>query len=115
MHELSSDGVNKINKSDSMSESPFLCDDHVNICPLSSLYSVTRKELISAQHADETLQESFSLAPGGGNDSSLEPRIQIVVPLTFHQAVLQLSHQGLAGHMGVWKMYDTILRKFYWP
>ncbi len=48
-------------------------------------------------------------------DSALDPRIQIVVPLTFRHAVLQLSHQGLVGHMGVRKTYDRILRKFYWP
>ncbi|XP_048044029.1 uncharacterized protein LOC125266937 isoform X1 [Megalobrama amblycephala] len=136
MHELPSDGEHKMNMSDSMFESPLMCDDHVNTCPSSSLYSVTREELISAQHADETLQEMFSLAAGGGKETSsfyffkdgllcrrqpvsldtfLDPRIQIVVPRTFHQAILQLSHQGLAGHMGVRKTYDRILRKFYWP
>ncbi len=49
------------------------------------------------------------------SDSSLDLRIQIVVPLVFRQAVLQLAHQGLAGHMGVRNTYDRILRKFYWP
>ncbi len=49
------------------------------------------------------------------SDSSIDLRIQIVVPLVFHQALLQLAHQGLAGHMGVRKTYDRILRKLYWP
>ncbi len=124
----------------SMFERPFVWDDHVNTCSLSPLYSVTRNELIKAQRADETFEELFSLVvgvAGGGNkfslpyyflqdgllcrqqpvstDSALDPRIQIVVPLTFRHAVLQLSHQGLVGHMGVRKTYDRILRKLYWP
>ncbi len=48
-------------------------------------------------------------------DVSLDYRIQIVVPLTFWQAVLQLSHEGVAGHMSVRKTYNRILSKFYWP
>ncbi len=130
--------ADQTDKSASMSERPFICDDHVNICSLSPLYSVTRDELIKVQNADETRQDLFSLAAGGGenktvssfyflqdrllcrqqpmsSDSSLDLRIQIVVPLVFRQAVLQLAHQGLAGHMGVRNTYDRILRKFYWP
>ncbi len=49
------------------------------------------------------------------SDFSLDLWIQIVFPLVFRQAVLQLAHQGLAGLMGLQKMYDRILRKFYWP
>lgn len=44
-------------------------------------------------------------------DILINPRIKIVVPVTFRQ----LSHEGVAGHMGVRKTYDRILRKFYWP
>ncbi len=121
-----------------MSDRPFICDDHDNICSLSPLSSVTQDELIKAQNVDRTLQDLYSLAAGRGQnktvsffyflqdgllcrqqpmstDSSLNPRIQIVVPLTFRQAVLQLSHQGLVGHMGVQMMYDIIFRKLYWP
>lgn len=98
---------------------------------------MTRDELIKAQNADETLQDLFSLAAGRGNktmsslyflqdgllcrqqpissESSLDLRIQIVVPLTFRKAILQLSHQGLAGHMGVRKTYGRVMRTFYWP
>ncbi len=99
---------------------------------------MTQDELIKAQSADETLQYLFSLAAGGGenktvssfyflqdellcrqqpmsSDFSLDLWIQIVFPLVFRQAVLQLAHQGLAGLMGLQKMYDRILRKFYWP
>ncbi len=49
------------------------------------------------------------------SDVLLDCRIQIVVHLTFRQAVLQLSHEGFAGHMGVRKTYNRILSKFYWP
>ncbi len=38
-----------------------------------------------------------------------------MVPLKFRKDLLQLSHQGMAGHMGVRKTYDRVLRKFYWP
>ncbi len=34
--------ADQTDKSASMSERPFICDDHVNTCSLSPLYSVTR-------------------------------------------------------------------------
>lgn len=128
----------QVEKSGSVSESPFHCDGHDDVCSLSSLYSVTRDELIKEQQSDDTLQDLFSLVDekGGENDLfplyffrdgllcrkqsmhsdvSLDCRIQIVVPLTFRQAVLQLSHKGVTGHMGVQKTYNRILSKFYWP
>lgn len=42
------------------------------------------------------------------SDVLIKPRIQVVVPGTFRQAVLQLSHEGVAGHMGVRQTYDRI-------
>ncbi|XP_073771215.1 uncharacterized protein [Danio rerio] len=110
-----------IEKPVSLSESP-PCDANANTCLLSPLHSVTRAELIKAQHADEAVQEMFSLVGAGGenkvstsyilrdgllcrqqpmsSDSSLDPRIQIVVPSIFRHDVLRLSHQGPAGHTG---------------
>lgn len=44
---------------------------------------------------------------GAGN-----PVFQVVVPLKFCHLVLQLSHDD-AGHMGVRKTYDRILRYFF--
>ncbi len=137
VHESHAVDDHKTDKSDSMSESPFICDEHVKVCSLSPLYSVTRDDLIKAQQADDTVQKLFSLAHEVGDktsspfyflqdgllyrqqpmssDFSLDPRIQIVVPLKFRKDLLQLSHQGMAGHMGVRKTYDRVLRKFYWP
>ena len=40
---------------------------------------------------------------------------QIVVPLKFWKAVLELSHRGLAGHMGIRKTYNRVARRFFWP
>lgn len=40
--------------------------------------------------------------------------MQIVVPKKFREAVLKVSHDGLAGHMGVQKTYSRILRHFLW-
>lgn len=129
--------VDNVEKSRSKPESIFYFDN-ANACSLSPLYSVTRDELIKEQQSDCTLQDLFSsVKEGSGDQNSLpvyflrdgllcrqqpmssdiliNPRIQIVVPVTFRQAVLQLSHEGVAGHMGVRKTYDRILRKFYWP
>ncbi len=44
-----------------------------------------------------------------------EPFFQIVVPTTLRNKVLQTSHGDVAGHMGVRKTYDRILRYFFWP
>lgn len=42
-----------------------------------------------------------------------EPVFQIVVPTTLRNKVLQTSHGDVAGHMGVRKTYDRILRYFF--
>lgn len=44
-----------------------------------------------------------------------EPVFQIVVPTVLRNKVLQTSHGEVAGHMGVRKTYDRILRHFFWP
>lgn len=41
--------------------------------------------------------------------------MQVVVPHRFRKAVLDLAHTGLAGHTGVRKTYDRIVRRFFWP
>ncbi|XP_026112910.1 uncharacterized protein LOC113091546 isoform X1 [Carassius auratus] len=40
---------------------------------------------------------------------------QIVVPVVYRDMILSVAHNGLAGHLGVAKTYDRILRNFYWP
>lgn len=41
--------------------------------------------------------------------------VQIVLPSTLRLAVLQTAHDGVAGHLGVRKTYDPVMRHFYWP
>ncbi len=41
---------------------------------------------------------------------------QVVVPNKFRNEILSLAHASpLAGHLGVTKTYDRILRQFFWP
>lgn len=41
---------------------------------------------------------------------------QIVVPSPYRTAILNLAHDNpLAGHLGVKKTYNRILRHFFWP
>ncbi len=40
---------------------------------------------------------------------------QEVVPKPFREAVMKVAHGEVAGHLGVNKTYDQILRQFYWP
>lgn len=40
---------------------------------------------------------------------------QIVILVTLLQAILRLAHDGsMAGHLGINKTYDYILRNFFW-
>lgn len=41
--------------------------------------------------------------------------MQIVVPTKLREVVLNVVHGPVAGHLGVKKTYDRILRHFYWP
>jgi hypothetical protein len=41
---------------------------------------------------------------------------QVVVPVSFRQEVLSVSHEGpAAGHLGVKKTLDRVQRHYYWP
>lgn len=44
-----------------------------------------------------------------------EAVIQVVVPKSFREMVMKVAHGGVAGHLGVNKTYDRVLRQFYWP
>lgn len=44
-----------------------------------------------------------------------DPVFQVVVPTVLRNKVLQTSHGDVAGHLGVRKTYDRILRHFFWP
>ncbi len=41
--------------------------------------------------------------------------VQIVLPTSLQPVVLQTAHDGTAGHFGVRKTHDRVLRHFYWP
>ncbi len=61
------------------------------------------------------LEDGLLCWKGIMHKDELEPKIQIVVPLSFRDSILKLAHQGLAGHTRVWKTYDRIRQQFYWP
>lgn len=107
------------------------CSD-VDDCSLSSLFQISREDLIRAQQSDDTLKPLFSAAASKKSSDhqsssyflddgllcrtvvlhkavSLEPKTQIVVPFSVRDSVLHLAHQGLAGHTGVHKTYDRVL------
>ncbi|KAG1933868.1 gag-pol fusion protein [Pimephales promelas] len=44
-----------------------------------------------------------------------DPVFQIVVPVKFRDLILQTAHGDIAGHLGVRKMYDRLMKYFYWP
>ncbi len=50
-----------------------------------------------------------------GNDFAGDPIMQVVVPEKYRSLVLKISHDKLAGHLGVKKSYDRILRHFFGP
>ena len=42
---------------------------------------------------------------------------QVVIPVKYREAVglRKLSHNEVAGHLGIKKSYDRILHRFFWP
>ncbi len=99
--------------------------------------TVTREKLIDAQSNDPSLAKCFKLVEDGefGNVSffvkdgllmrrwnksnSVENEwnivYQVVVPTAFRQQVLSLAHDHiLAGHLGITKTYNRILKHFFW-
>uniref|UniRef100_A0A8C1RHP2 Gypsy retrotransposon integrase-like protein 1 n=1 Tax=Cyprinus carpio TaxID=7962 RepID=A0A8C1RHP2_CYPCA len=49
------------------------------------------------------------------NDVLEDPVFQIVVPVKFRDLILQTAHGDIAGHLGVRKTYDRLMKYFYWP
>ncbi|KAL7851811.1 hypothetical protein SRHO_G00175960 [Serrasalmus rhombeus] len=99
-----------------------VCADEIDR-PISELFKVSREELIKEQGTDSTLQPLFALAEaedkiGGGVagyfmqggllcrqwvfrcDIFTNTVLQVVVPCKFRKAVLELAHNGVAGHTG---------------
>ena len=111
---------------------------YVTVFPVIPL-SVTRSDLINAQRDDPTLeelrdqivpieqlgdvahgyflQEDVLMRKWVSHDSVFlgEAISQVVVPVKLRELVLETSHSDVAGHMGVRKTYNRILRHFFWP
>uniref|UniRef100_A0A674E7Q6 Gypsy retrotransposon integrase-like protein 1 n=1 Tax=Salmo trutta TaxID=8032 RepID=A0A674E7Q6_SALTR len=100
---------------------------------------VPRSDLIDAQRTDSTLeklrdqivpveqlgdvahgyflQEDVLMRKWMSHGSCFlgEAISQVVVPVKLRELVLTTSHNDVAGHMGVRKTYNRILRHFFWP
>lgn len=100
--------------------------------------SVTRDNLIKAQKDDVTLSKCFTAMNTDSRtevdyfvengvlvrrwksktvqEADCSTVYQVVVPTIFRAYVLSLAHDHvLAGHLGITKTYDRILRHFFWP
>lgn len=56
------------------------------------------------------------ISPRMSNQDDWNSVFQIVVPVEYHPDVLHLAQDhSLAGHLGVKKTYDHVLRHFFWP
>lgn len=113
----------------------------VMFTPENSSIIVNRKQMSDAQQSDPLLRKCFNSAvrqevvkeekvayfiddgllmrkwcsndDAEGDWSSV---FQIVVPVVYRTQVLRLAHDHqLAGHLGITKTYDRILRHFFWP
>ncbi|KAL1261229.1 hypothetical protein QQF64_009056 [Cirrhinus molitorella] len=104
--------------------------------------SLSREQLIAEQRKDETMsslleavvpvEQLESVSQGyfvedgvlmrkwrPSNASAADQRQvvkQVVVPPSYRSEILKLAHDGpFAGHLGVNKTYDRVLRHFFWP
>lgn len=41
--------------------------------------------------------------------------VQVVLPQSVREPVIQLAHDGMSGHLGVKKTYHKVLEHFFWP
>ncbi|XP_077954043.1 uncharacterized protein LOC144391290 [Gasterosteus aculeatus] len=101
--------------------------------------TITKSKVIECQQNDESLQKCFeavdkpvtkesNVAYGLENGLlvrkwTARPSVgvsecvyQVVLPTLFRQQVLSLAHDYTwAGHLGIRKTYDRVLRHFFWP
>ncbi|XP_073809789.1 uncharacterized protein [Danio rerio] len=101
--------------------------------------SLCPEKLIDAQKSDSTLTSLFELvrpeqentcapqmyflrngilmrkwvSPKSSEDWNVVN--QIVIPVDYRDMILDCAHNGSAGHLGILKTYNRILRNFYWP
>ncbi len=60
---------------------------------------------------NEVLLRKWTFHAEGG---LTEPTIQVVVPVSLRNTVLESAHGGVSGHFGVNKTYQHLLQYFYW-
>lgn len=101
------------------------------------MLSLSREECIQEQVADPTVKSLFELirperklkcVPSGYflndglllrkwahvvNSVQVDRVVQVVVPSKFRHLVLSTSHDGVAGHLGVKKSHDRVLRHIF--
>lgn len=97
----------------------------LNLIKDQKLYSTLQKLFESVLSEDEIrkvangylLQDGMLMRKGipHGKYFAGDPTIQVVVPVKYRSIVLQTFHDEVAGHLGVKKTYDQILRYFFWP
>ncbi len=61
---------------------------------------------------NEVLLRKWTFHAEGG---LTEPTIQVVVPVSLQNTVLESAHGGVSGHFGVNKTYQHLMQYFYWP
>ncbi len=61
---------------------------------------------------NEVLLRKWTFHAEGG---LTEPTIQVVVPVSLRNTVLESAHGGVSGHFGINKTYQHLLQYFYWP
>ena len=101
---------------------------------------ISKENLIKAQNSDSTLAGLRHIASSTSSDgknpcifyrdgvlmrSYHPPNLsdsdtwsivtQVVLPSSVRNAVIELAHDGLAGHLGEKKTYRKILNSFFWP
>jgi hypothetical protein len=98
--------------------------------------SLSRNKVVLAQKDDEGLVELYARAvttetlqsDQGGyfivdgllvrnfvHNELNETWLQIIIPKKYRGLVLKTAHGDVAGHFGVRKTYNSVVRHFYWP
>jgi len=119
--------------SDPVTDVSSLFEDSSNSSSLSFFNLVDRKELISLQQSDPDLATLFDLADQPDHSYQIRDGVllrlwrdkcspqeatfhQVVVPTPLRANLLRLAHEiPAAGHLGIAKTKDRLLRHFYWP
>lgn len=63
---------------------------------------------------DNVLMRMYRPPQLSDNDTWAECH-QIVVPVSLRIHIMEIAHEGLAGHLGIKKTYSRLLNEFFWP